>query len=284
MGKWSRDSKSHVASMSGKDFFETEKSITLKGASDFSIVYEGPGGQTTLRESKPLLAGEVLDAAVLNRQALREFLAGEINKAKREDVLFSLHLKATMMKVSDPIIFGHGVELFLAPVFEKYKADFEALGADPNQGIAALESKIAQLGDEKAKAILADIQACYGDRPSMAMVDSDKGITNLHVPSDIIIDASMPAAIRNAGQMWGPDGNPKDTKYVIPDRSYAGVYQAVIEDCKINGTLDPTTMGSVSNVGLMAQKAEEYGSHDKTFLAPGQGCNQSCDFCRRNTP
>jgi isocitrate dehydrogenase len=271
MGKWSRDSKSHVASMSGKDFFETEKSITLKGASDFSIVYEGPGGQTTLRESKPLLAGEVLDAAVLNRQALREFLAGEINKAKREDVLFSLHLKATMMKVSDPIIFGHGVELFLAPVFEKYKADFEALGADPNQGIAALESKIAQLGDEKAKAILADIQACYGDRPSMAMVDSDKGITNLHVPSDIIIDASMPAAIRNAGQMWGPDGNPKDTKYVIPDRSYAGVYQAVIEDCKINGTLDPTTMGSVSNVGLMAQKAEEYGSHDKTFLAPGQG-------------
>jgi isocitrate dehydrogenase len=206
MGKWSRDSKSHVASMSGKDFFETEKSITLKGASDFSIVYEGPGGQTTLRESKPLLAGEVLDAAVLNRQALREFLAGEINKAKREDVLFSLHLKATMMKVSDPIIFGHGVELFLAPVFEKYKADFEALGADPNQGIAALESKIAQLGDEKAKAILADIQACYGDRPSMAMVDSDKGITNLHVPSDIIIDASMPAAIRNAGQMWGPDG------------------------------------------------------------------------------
>jgi isocitrate dehydrogenase len=272
MGKWSAGSKSHVASMPGKDFFETEKSITLAAPSDFAIVFEGTEGRTSvLRESKPLLAGEVLDAAVLSRHALREFLAKEIENAKREGVLFSLHLKATMMKVSDPIIFGHGVELFLGPVFKEYKDDFEALGVDPNQGIAALEAQIKVLGPDKEKAILADIQACYGDRPPLAMVDSDRGITNLHVPSDIIIDASMPAAIRNAGQMWGPDGQPKDTKYVIPDRSYAGVYQAVIEDCKTHGALDPTTIGSVSNVGLMAQKAEEYGSHDKTFLAPAKG-------------
>jgi isocitrate dehydrogenase len=272
MGAWSRDSKSHVASMSDHDFYGSEISTTLDQPCVARIEFHGAdGAQTTLKGDTPLLAGEIIDAAVLGRQALRAFIADEIADAKAKDVLFSIHLKATMMKVSDPIIFGHVVSVFFKEVFAKHAALFAELGIDASHGMGDLTAKIVDLPEAQRHEIETDIQACYASSPDLAMVNSDKGITNLHVPSDIIIDASMPAAIRASGQMWGPDGNQKDTKYVIPDRCYAGVYRETIEFCKTHGAFDPRTMGSVPNVGLMAQKAEEYGSHDKTFAAPADG-------------
>ncbi|MDG2170772.1 MAG: NADP-dependent isocitrate dehydrogenase, partial [Opitutales bacterium] len=256
MGAWSADSKSHVSSMSGGDFYGSEKSTTINEATDFRIEFHTESGSvTTLKSPAPLQAGEVIDSSVMSGAALRSFLEEQIEDAKSQDVLFSLHMKATMMKVSDPIIFGHAVSTFYQDVFEKHAALFEELGIDPSNGFGDVENKIASLPEDKRSEIEADIQACYATRPGMAMVNSDKGITNLHVPSDIIIDASMPAAIRASGQMWGPDENQKDTKYVIPDRSYAGVYKATVDFCKQHGAFDPTTMGTVPNVGLMAQKA-----------------------------
>jgi len=266
MGAWSKDSKTHVASMSHGDFYGSEKSLTVESASDVSINFISDTGlKTTLKASTPLLVGEIIDASVLSQTALREYLAAEIADANDSGILLSLHLKATMMKVSDPIIFGHAVAEYFAPVLEKHAAVIAELGVDFNNGVGDLVAKMAQLPADVRAEIEADIQACYSARPDLAMVDSDNGITNLHVPSDIIIDASMPAAIRSSGQMWGPDGKLADTKALIPDRCYAGVYQATIDFCKKHGAFNPSTMGSVPNVGLMAQKAEEYGSHDKTF-------------------
>ncbi|MCH7728958.1 MAG: NADP-dependent isocitrate dehydrogenase [Planctomycetes bacterium] len=266
MGAWSADSKTHVAHMSDGDFFGSEQShvMTETGAVRIELV-DKHGNTTVLKERVALQADEVIDAAVMSKKALREFLAREINDAKDQGVLLSLHLKATMMKVSDPIIFGHAVSVFFKDVFDKHAAVFEELGVEPNNGLGDLYAKISKLSDDQQAAIKADIAAVYEDRPRLAMVNSDKGITNLHVPSDVIIDASMPAAIRTSGQMWGPDGELHDTKAIIPDRCYADVYQEVINFCKEHGAFDVRSMGSVSNVGLMAQKAEEYGSHDKTF-------------------
>lgn len=270
MGEWSADSKSHVASMADKDFFGSEKSTTIGAATDVKIVFEGADGSSeTLKDSVALLDGEIIDASVMNMAALKSFIAKEIDDAKAQGVLFSLHMKATMMKVSDPIIFGAAVTVFYKEVFDKYADLFAELGVDPNNGLGDVYAKIQ--GHARQAEIEADIQAIYANRPDLAMVNSDKGITNLHVPSDVIIDASMPAMIRTSGQMWNKDGNAQDAKAVIPDRCYAGVYQAVIEDCKANGAYDPSTMGSVPNVGLMAQKAEEYGSHDKTFQMKSAG-------------
>ena len=278
MGAWKSDSKSNVASMSEGDFYGSEKSVTVQEATDVSIQHIAEDGtKTILKEKVSLLAGEVIDAAVMSGSKLQSFLEAEMAKAKEEDVLFSVHLKATMMKVSDPIIFGHAVYAYFKSIFRKHAATLMELGVDPNNGMGDLLAKLESLPGDKKAEIKADIEACYDEQPPLAMVNSDKGITNLHVPSDIIIDASMPAAIRTSGQMWGPDGNQKDTKFVIPDRSYAGVYDAVIQDCKVNGAYDPTTMGSVSNVGLMAQKAEEYGSHDKTFEISSDGRVQVVD-------
>ncbi len=272
MGAWQGSSKSHVDSMGSDDFYGSEQSVTVSAPTDVKIQHLDPSGNvTTLKAKTSLLAGEVIDASVINRKALRSFLEEAIKDAKSKDVLFSIHMKATMMKVSDPIIFGHAVSVFFASVFKKHQTTFQSLGVDPNNGMGDLMAKLNTLDADKKSEIEADINACYKQQPELAMVNSDKGITNLHVPSDVIIDASMPAAIRTSGQMWGPDGKLKDTKFVIPDRSYAGVYQTVIEDCKANGAYDPTTMGSVPNVGLMAQKAEEYGSHDKTFEIPANG-------------
>ncbi|MCO7222768.1 NADP-dependent isocitrate dehydrogenase [Pleionea sp. CnH1-48] len=272
MGEWVADSKSHVAHMPSGDFYGSEKSMTVAEAGDAKIEFvAADGAVTVLKEKTPLQAGEVIDAAVMSAKTLREFLAAEIKDAKEQDVLFSLHLKATMMKVSDPILFGHVVSVFYAPVLEKHAAVFEELGVDVNNGIGDVYSKIQSLPQAKREEIEADIKAVYADRPRLAMVDSDRGITNLHVPSDVIIDASMPAAIRSSGKMWGPDGQLHDTKAVIPDRCYAGVYQETINFCKENGAFDPRTMGTIPNVGLMAQKAEEYGSHDKTFQMSGAG-------------
>ncbi len=272
MGAWSHNSKSHVASMNGNDFFGNEKSITIDKACTVSIEFIDEKGQSKiLKENLPLLDKEVIDATVLNKAALVEFYEQEIEKAKAEDVLLSLHLKATMMKVSDPVIFGHAVKVYYKEVFVKYADIFEQLGVDANNGIGDVYAKIKRLPEAKRIEIEAAIAEVYKTRPALAMVDSDKGITNLHVPSDVIVDASMPAAIRSSGKMWGPDGKLKDTKAMIPDRSYAGVYQTVIDNCKQHGAFDPTTMGSVPNVGLMAQKAEEYGSHDKTFTMPAAG-------------
>ncbi len=272
MGEWNPESKTHVASMAGGDFYGTEKSITLEKETAFRIEFVDTKGKATpLRGEKPLLAGEILDAAVMNRSQLRAFLAEEIKDAKKRNVLFSVHLKATMMKVSDPVIFGHAVSVFFRDLFEKHRGLFMELGVDPDHGLGDLESKLAGLDAAKREEIKQDIAECLSAGPQLAMVNSDKGITNLHVPSDVIIDASMPAAIRIGGKMWGPDGKEKDMKAVIPDRCYAGVYQAAIDFCKRNGAFNPSVMGSVSNVGLMAQKAEEYGSHDKTFVAPGNG-------------
>ncbi len=272
MGEWKADSKSHVASMSGGDFFGNEQSVTVPAATDAEIEFVGADGSVqVLKEKVALQAGEIIDSTCMSKKGLREFLAAEIEDAKANDVLFSLHMKATMMKVSDPIIFGHAVSVFYADVFDKHAAVLEELGVDTNNGIGDLYTKIQSLPEAQRTEIEADLNAVYAQRPAMAMVNSDKGITNLHVPSDVIIDASMPAAIRTSGQMWGPDGQQKDTKFVIPDRCYAGVYQEVIEFCKKNGAFDPTTMGSVPNVGLMAQQAEEYGSHDKTFQSPANG-------------
>lgn len=272
MGAWSADSKTHVANMESGDFFSSEQSTTLANPTTARIEHTDSDGNTTvLKGNLALLAGEVIDASVLSKTDLREFLAKEIDDARDQGVLFSLHLKATMMKVSDPIIFGHAVTVFYEEVFTKHAAVFAELGVDANNGIGDVYSKIQSLPETQRAEIEADIQACYANRPDMAMVDSDRGITNLHVPSDIIIDASMPAALRTSGQMWGPDGQLQDMKAVIPDRCYAGVYQEVIDFCKANGAFDPTTMGSVPNVGLMAQKAEEYGSHDKTFEIASDG-------------
>ncbi|WP_345872026.1 NADP-dependent isocitrate dehydrogenase [Shewanella algae] len=272
MGAWSKDSKSHVAHMQQGDFYGSEQSVTLKEADTVSIVLEqDDGGQLVLKQGLKLLAGEIIDAAVMSKHELTAFFEREIEAARKEDVLLSLHLKATMMKVSDPIMFGHAVKVFYKDVFAKHGETLRELGVDVNNGLGDVYAKIAKLPAEQKAAIEADIAAVYQSRPELAMVNSDKGITNLHVPSDVIIDASMPAAIRSSGQMWGPDGQLKDTKALIPDRCYAGVYQETISFCKEHGAFDPATMGSVPNVGLMAQKAEEYGSHDKTFEIPAAG-------------
>jgi isocitrate dehydrogenase len=272
MGEWSKDSKTHVAAMSGGDYRGSEKSATVADACKAKIEFVGEDGKSTvLKDGLPLEAGEVIDAAVMSRRALRDFYEAQMEDAKKSDILLSLHLKATMMKISDPVFFGHAVSVYFKDVFEKHGAALEKLGVNPNLGLGDLHAKIAKLPEAERSAIEADIEACYQTRPRMAMVNSDKGITNLHVPSDVIIDASMPAMIRESGKMWGPDGKLHDTKAMIPDRSYAGVFQATIEDCQKHGAFDPRTMGTVQNVGLMAKKAEEYGSHDKTFEAPGKG-------------
>ena len=274
MGEWTTDSKSHVAYMNSGDLRSNEKSTTITEATagDARIEFVDQDGNTeVLKEKLALLDGEIIDATVMSKRALRAFLEEQVEDAKKKGVLFSVHLKATMMKVSDPIIFGHVVSVFFKDVFEKHASVFAELGISPNNGLGDLYAKIKNLPEEKRKEIEADIKACYKNRPELAMVNSDKGITNLHVPSDVIIDASMPAAIRNSGRMWGSDGKLHDTKFVIPDSSYAGVYHEAIESCKKHGAFDPTTMGTVQNVGLMAQKAEEYGSHDKTFQCPGNG-------------
>ncbi len=272
MGAWSTGSKSHVAHMSEGDFFASEQSVVSEQDDDVAITLYGADGQeTVLKASTPLLAGEVIDCSVMSRTALRAFLAQEVVAAKEQDVLFSVHLKATMMKVSDPIIFGHAVSVFCETAFSKHAETFDRIGVNPNNGLGAVYAKIAELPDAERQEIEADLQACFENGPAMAMVDSDRGITNLHVPSDVIIDASMPAAIRASGQMWGSDGKQKDTKFIIPDRCYAGIYKASVDFCRENGAFDPATMGNVSNVGLMAKKAEEYGSHDKTFEIAAAG-------------
>ncbi|RDX35655.1 NADP-dependent isocitrate dehydrogenase [Kangiella sp. HD9-110m-PIT-SAG07] len=272
MGAWSSDSKSHVASMTSGDFRSNEKSKTLDAATDVKIEFVGDDGDVTeLKPAFPLQAGEVIDSSVMSKSALVTFLAEQVAEAKEQDVLFSLHMKATMMKVSDPIIFGHGVKVFFKDVFAKHAPALEQAGVNVNNGFGNLISSLDKIPQDTREAIEADIKAVYEQNPELAMVDSDNGITNLHVPSDVIIDASMPAMIRNSGQMWGPDGGTKDTKAVIPDSSYSGVYKATIDFCKEHGAFDPTTMGTVPNVGLMAQKAEEYGSHDKTFEMTGNG-------------
>jgi isocitrate dehydrogenase len=264
--------------MQEKDFYGSEKSLTLDGATEARIEFVSNTGATeVLKASLPLQDKEILDAAVLNKNTLVEFFEKEIAEAKQQDVLLSLHMKATMMKVSDPVIFGHAVKVYYKDVFEQYGELFEQLGVDVNNGIGDVYAKIESLPQEKQDEIKAALDKVYESQPELAMVDSDRGITNLHVPSDVIVDASMPAMIRSSGQMWGPDGKLKDTKAMIPDRCYAGVYQAVIDFCKKNGAFDPTTMGSVPNVGLMAQKAEEYGSHDKTFILPEAGVVRAVD-------
>lgn len=272
MGAWAADSKSHVAHMSANDFYGSEKSALIADAGNLKIELVAQDGSVkVLKETVKVLAGEIVDASVLSKNALRTFIAAQIEDAKNTGVLLSVHLKATMMKVSDPIIFGHFVSVFYAPVLEKYAAEIKELGVDVNNGIGDLYTKIKSLPVEKQSAIEADIAALYAIRPELAMVNSDKGITNLHVPSDVIVDASMPAMIRDSGKMWNADGKLQDTKACIPDRCYAGVYQVVIDDCKKNGAFNPVTMGSVPNVGLMAQAAEEYGSHDKTFQISANG-------------
>ncbi len=272
MGAWSSDSKSHVSSMTDGDFFSNEKSTTIAEATTAKIEFvDGDGNVTTLKEGIEYQAGEVVDATFMSKNALTSFLEDQINDALDKDVLFSLHMKATMMKISDPIIFGHCVKVFFKEALDKHADTIAELGVNFNNGLGDLYNKIESLDEGKRTEIEADIQAVYETRPAIAMVDSDKGITNLHVPSDVIIDASMPSAIRTSGQMWGPDGEQKDTKFVIPDHSYASLYQATVDNCIENGAYDPVTMGTVPNVGLMAQKAEEYGSHDKTFEAPCNG-------------
>jgi len=272
MGKWESTSKSHVAHMNDGDFYSSEKSATMNSADDVKIEFVAKNGDVTvLKESTPLLAGEMIDASLMSVKALREFFANEIKDAKEKGVLFSLHLKATMMKVSDPIMFGHAVTVFFKEAFDKYEDTFKELGVNVKNGLGDVYSKIESLPADKKSEIEADLQACIDNGPAMAMVDSDKGITNLHVPSDVIIDASMPAAIRTSGQMWNTAGILQDTKFTIPDRCYAGIYRETVNFCRENGAFDVTTMGNVSNVGLMAKKAEEYGSHDKTFEAPADG-------------
>ena len=272
MGAWSSNSQSHVATMGENDFASNEKSTTVAKATTVSIQHTDANGNTTvLKPEIALLDGEIIDSTALSKKALIAFIEKEIADAKANGILFSLHMKATMMKVSDPIIFGHVVKTFFKDVFEKHGETLVSIGANPNNGLGNILKQIGELPAEKEAEIKADIQACIDNGPALAMVNSDKGITNLHVPSDVIIDASMPAMIRNSGQMWNSDGKSQDTKAVIPDSSYAGVYQSTIDFCKRHGAFDPTTMGSVSNVGLMAQKAEEYGSHDKTFEIASDG-------------
>ncbi len=272
MGTWSKDSKSHVAYMPSGDYFGSEIAATVDKAQNVRIELVGADGKTTVLKAKTQLdAGEIIDAAVMSAKALRTFFAEQIEDARKQGVLFSLHVKATMMKIADPIVFGHVVSVFFADVVEKHGATLKKLGVNLNNGFGDLVSKIESLPEAEKKAIKDDIAAVMAKRPALAMVNSDKGITGLHVPSDFIIDASIPAMIREAGKMWGPDGKLHDTKAVVPDRSYARLFQTVIEDCKANGAFDPKTMGSVPNVGLMAQKAEEYGSHDKTFEVATSG-------------
>jgi len=269
---WPPDSKAHVAHMSGGDFYGHETSVTLKQPTTVRFEFVGDDGKVkVLKENLKLLEGEILDSTHMDVRALRKFYEEQIEDAKTQGVLLSLHLKATMMKVSDPVLFGHAVTVFFKPVFEKHAAALKQAGVNPNMGLGDLYKKIESLPADKKAEIEADIQAVYKIRPALAMVDSDKGITNLHAPNDIIVDASMPVVVREAGKMWGPDGKQYETKAMIPDRCYATTYKTIIEDCRKNGALDPATIGSVPNVGLMAQQAEEYGSHDKTFLAPGKG-------------
>ncbi len=272
MGAWSSDSKTHVSTMTEGDFAHSEKSVTVPNATDVQIVHtDANGNKTVLKEKTSLLAKEVIDASVMSKKALLAFLEEQIKDAKDKGVLFSLHMKATMMKVSDPIIFGHAVRVFFKDLFAKHSETFKEIGVDVNNGFGNLVSNLEELSADKKAEILADIETIYANNPDVAMVNSDKGITNLHVPSDVIIDASMPAMIRTSGQMWNKEGKQQDTKAVIPDSSYAGLYQETIDFCKKNGAFDPTTMGTVPNVGLMAQKAEEYGSHDKTFEIDANG-------------
>ncbi|MFN5397723.1 MAG: NADP-dependent isocitrate dehydrogenase [Pseudanabaena sp.] len=272
VGAWSKDSQSHVAHMTEGDFYGSERSVVIPKAGSVKIELIAADGSTqVLKEKTPVLEGEVIDASVMSVKALRAFYAQEIAKAKEEDILLSLHVKATMMKISDPILFGHAVTVYYQDVFEKYTDTFKQLGVNPNNGLGDVYAKIQSLPDEQKEAIAADLDAVYEKQPRLAMVNSDKGITNLHVPSDVIIDASMAATIRTSGKMWGADGQAYDTKAMIPDRCYATIYQACIEFCQENGAFDVTTMGNVANVGLMAQKAEEYGSHDKTFEIPADG-------------
>jgi isocitrate dehydrogenase len=272
MGEWSKESRSHVSTMSDGDFRSTERSVTVQAAGTVRIEHVGHDGETTmLKDQIPVLAGEVLDAAVLRRAALEKFLSEQIEDAKERDVLFSVHLKATMMRVSDPIIFGHAVRAYFKDLFSQHGEELERAGVHPNNGLASIMNSIEKLPDDSQEAIKAAIDAAYADGPALAMVDSDQGITNLHVPSDVIIDASMPAAIRSSGQMWNPQGEQQDTKFVIPDHSYAALYAETIDHCREHGAFDPATMGSTPNVGLMAEAAEEYGSHDKTFEIESPG-------------
>lgn len=276
MGTWEADSRSHVASMSQGDYYgsETSCSVAEDTTARIQLVPADGGEPQVLRNSVPLQAGDIADSAVMSRRELREFFRAQMEDAKKSGVLFSVHLKATMMKVSDPIIFGHGLEVFFEPLFSKHGDALSAAGVSATTGLADLLARIQSLSKDEQHAIQRTLEQCLADGPDLFMVDSDRGITNFHVPSDVIIDASMPAAIRNGGRTWGPDGKERDTKFVIPDRSYAGVYQAVIDDCRDHGAYDPTTMGTVPNVGLMAQKAEEYGSHDKTFEVAAAGTVQ----------
>jgi len=272
MGVWSAASKSHVAYMPGGDFYGSEVAATVKTDTNARIELVAKDGTTTVLKAKtPLKASEVIDASTMSRKTLRAFYAAQIEDAKKQGILFSVHLKATMMKISDPILFGHAVSVFFADLFEKHGATLARIGVDPDNGMGDLLTRIETLPEAEKEAVKADIAATYAKRPALAMVNSDKGITNLHVSSDTIIDASMPAMIRESGKMWGPDGKLHDTKAVIPDRCYATLFQTVIEDCKAHGAFDPKTMGTVPNVGLMAQQAEEYGSHDKTFEVPADG-------------
>ena len=272
MGVWSKDSKTRVANMSGHDFYGSEVATTVAAAGAARIELAGSDGTVTvLKEKVPLKAGEIIDCSVMNAKALRAFFAAQMDAAKKDGILFSLHVKTTMMKISDPIIFGHCVSVFFADVFEKHGATLKRLGVDPDLGVSDMMTRIETLPEAEKAAIKADIEAVYAKRPGLAMVNSDKGITNLHVPSDVIIDASIPAMIRESGKMWGADGKLHDTLAAVPDRCYSTLFQAVIEDCKAHGAFDPKTMGSVPNVGLMAQQAEEYGSHDKTFRMPKDG-------------
>ncbi|MGC6431631.1 MAG: NADP-dependent isocitrate dehydrogenase [Jejuia sp.] len=272
MGEWTKDSKTHVATMTEGDFAHNEKSVTVSEATSISIEHTDADGNTTvLKSSFPLLAGEIIDATKMSKTALVKFFENEVADAREKGILFSLHMKGTMMKVSDPIIFGHAVKIFFKDVFDKYGDTFNELGINVNSGLGNLLERIQELPEDQRKAIEADIEATYAKGPGIAMVNSDKGITNLHVPSDVIIDASMPAMIRTSGKMWNAKGELQETKAVIPDSSYSGVYAATIDFCKENGAFDPTTMGTVPNVGLMAQKAEEYGSHDKTFEISSNG-------------
>ncbi len=272
MGAWSKDSKSHIAAMPNGDYYGSEISTTVAAATNARIELVDAGGKVTVLKAKtPIESGEIIDAAVMSAKALRKFFAEQIEDAKKQGVLFSLHVKATMMKIADPIVFGHVVSVFFEDVVKKHDATLKKLGVNLNNGFGDLLVKIETLPDAEKKAIKDDIAAAYAKRPALAMVNSDKGITGLHVPSDFIVDASVPAMIRESGRMWGPDGKLHDTKAVIPDRAYAGLFQVVIDDCKAHGAFDPKTMGSVPNVGLMAQKAQEYGSHDKTFEVAASG-------------
>ena len=278
MGAWSADSKSHVATMGKGDFRHNEQSVTIENDTSVNIILKGNDGtETVLKENIALLKGEIIDASVLEKKALLSFLKEQVQDAKDKGILFSLHMKATMMKVSDPIIFGHAVRVFFADVFSKYEKELKSVGADPNNGFGDVLNDIGSLPEAKRNEILAAIDTSLENNPDLAMVNSDKGITNLHVPSDVIIDASMPAMIRTSGQMWNKQGEQQDAKAVIPDSSYADLYQTTIEFCKENGAFDPTTMGTVPNVGLMAQKAEEYGSHDKTFEIKNAGTVEVID-------